>query len=59
MLHEFIHIQVLAKHFVVAFVQRNTMIIDASTGINLPMNVSILFGFIQLKFVCFHERILS
>ena len=57
MLHELIHVQVLAKDFVVSFMQGDTVIVDASTGINLPMDISISLGFIQLELVGFHALI--
>ena len=34
--------------------QSNTMIIDTSASINLPMNTSILLGSVQLESIRFH-----
>ena len=47
----------LSKDFVVSLVQSNTMIVDASTSIYLPINTPILLGLIQLESVRFHELI--
>ena len=41
MFHELVNVQVLAKDFVVSFMQGDTVIVDASTGINLPMDIPI------------------
>ena len=44
MFHKFVHIQVLAKHFVVSLMQSNTMVVDAATGVYLPMDAPIMLG---------------
>jgi hypothetical protein len=54
MLHEFVYIQVFAKHFVVSLMESNTVIIDTATGVYLPIDASILLGLIQLEFIRFH-----
>jgi hypothetical protein len=56
MLHESVLTQVFTKHFVVSLMQSNTMIVDASASVYLPMDTSILLGFIQLESVRFHVR---
>ena len=55
MLLELGTVQVLAPHPVVPFVERNTVVVDTSCGVNCPLEVSVPLVAVELELERFHS----